>query len=93
MDTTILQIPVTKILRDKASVHAQDMGFSSLQEAVRIFLTKMAAKSIDIKYEEPILLSSKNARRYEKMIDDVESGKIKTKTFTDVDKLLQDLRK
>ncbi len=48
---TILQIPVNKNLRDQAASRAEKMGFSSLQELIRLFLNKLAAGEIDIKFE------------------------------------------
>lgn len=78
---TILQVPINKNLRDKAASKAAKMGFSSLQEAVRIFLNKVAAGELNITFEESVTLSDRNDRHYAKMIDDVKKGKVKTKTF------------
>lgn len=93
MDTTILQVPVKKSLRDQAALAAQDLGFSSLQETVRVFLAKLANGKVDIGFREPTVLSPKAAARYDKMVADIESGKAKTKTFTSVDSLMDDLMK
>ena len=49
---TILQVPVDKEVKNKATAAAQRLGFSSLQEAVRLFLNKMAAQQLEIKFEE-----------------------------------------
>lgn len=87
--TTILQVPINKNLRDQAASKAEKMGFSSLQEAVRIFLNKVAAGELNITFEESVTLSDKNDRRYAKMIDDVKKGKAKTKTFYDVPSLMK----
>ncbi len=84
---TILQVPINKNLRDQAVSKAQKMGFSSLQEAVRVFLSKLATGDINITFEETVQLSPKAIKRYNKMIDEIESGKVKSKTFTDVDSL------
>lgn len=89
--STILQVPIDKNLRDKATSKAQKMGFSSLQEAVRVFLNKVAAEEINIRFEEVVQLSPKAIKRYNKMIDEVESGKVKTESFTDVDSLMKHL--
>lgn len=48
---------------------------------------------INIVNTKPIVLSAKNAKRYEKMVDEVLSGKVKTKKYTDVDKMMDDLMK
>ncbi|MDD5147571.1 MAG: hypothetical protein PHV63_03455 [Candidatus Daviesbacteria bacterium] len=80
---TILQVPVSKKLRDQAASSAQKMGFSSLQETVRIFLNQLASNEISITFQSPaVKLSKKNDRRYAKMISDIESGKVKLKNFS-----------
>lgn len=86
---TILQVPINKNLRDQAVSQAQKMGFSSLQEVVRLFLNKIAAGQVNVTFEETVQLSSKAVKRYNKMIDEIESGKVKTKTFTDVSSLMK----
>lgn len=91
MNTTVLQIPVNKALRDKAASYAEKMGFSSLQEVVRLFLNKIATGQINLTFEESVQLSAKAVKRYNKIIDEVESGKVKTKTFTDVSSLMKHL--
>jgi len=72
-----------KSLRDEATSAAVEMGFSSLQEFVRVFLQNLAKGSMSISFEPAVKLSDKNERRYEKMLANIESGKVKTKTFTD----------
>lgn len=89
MATTTLQIPMPTALRDRATRVATKQGFSSLQEAIRIFLSQFVSGQVEVRYTAPpVMLSSKNAARYDKMIEDVETGKVKTKSFTDVDKLM-----
>lgn len=92
MDNTILQIPIKKNIRDKASAEATKMGFSSLQEVVRIFLNKMALGELDIKFKETVTLSQKNDTRYSKMIEDIRSGKVDTKSFSDTESLMEYLK-
>lgn len=72
---TILQVPIDRNLRDQAAITAQNMGFSSLQEAVRIFLNKMARQQIEIQLTESVQLSPKAIKRYNKIIDDIDKGK------------------
>lgn len=91
MYNTVLQIPVKKLLRDQAASRAERMGFSSLQEAVRLFLSKIAAGEIDFTFEQNVQLSEKAIKRYNKAIDEIESGKAKTKTFNDVGLLMKHL--
>lgn len=89
---TILQIPVNKNIRNQATLAAEKMGFSSLQEVVRLFLNKVAKGQIDIAFEPAVNLSSKNDRRYSKMIADLKLGKVKTKSFSDVSYLMEYLQ-
>lgn len=91
MNSTTLQIPINKNIRDQAASTAEKMGFSSLQEVVRLFLNKMAAQEIDVIFEQTVQLSPKAAKRYDNMIDEIESGKVKIKSFSDTDSLMRDL--
>lgn len=92
MDKAIIQVPVDKKLRDQATSAASSLGFSSLQETIRLFLHKLATRELTFTFEEPsVQLSPRAARRYDKMIDDIESGRVKTKSFTSVDELMKDL--
>ena len=72
---TILQVPIDINLRDQAVAAAEDLGFSSLQETIRVFLRKLANKSISVSFEETEKLSPKAEKRYAKMIKDYEEGK------------------
>ena len=95
MDTTILQIPISKSLREEAVGVAKDSGFSSLQDVVRLMITKFARREIGVTLEQfpAVKLSAKNDRRYSKMVNDVLSGRVKTKSFDNVDDLMKDLMK
>lgn len=94
MDTTILQIPISKKLRDKAVRTAESSGFSSLQDVIRLFLHQFVLQEIGVKFESKLVkLSPKNERRYRKMHEDIVSGKVKTKSFTNVDDLMAYLNK
>jgi hypothetical protein len=75
MSRAVLQIPVSKTLRTKAEKAALDYGFSSLQEIMRVFMTKLAKKAIDVSFQEIVNLSSRAASRYEKMDKDFSIGK------------------
>ncbi len=93
MDSTILQIPITKSFRDKVSDVVIEMGFSSLQDYLRLIMKKTLTKEIDVTVgPKPIVLSAKNAKRYDKMVDDYLSRKVKTKSYSDVEELLNDLK-
>jgi antitoxin component of RelBE/YafQ-DinJ toxin-antitoxin module len=92
MKRIILQVPMQKTLRDEAAEAAVSQGFSSLQEAIRVLLKKLARKELTFVATEPEeRLSPRAAARYDKMVDDVRSGKVKTKSFTSVDALMEHL--
>jgi len=91
MNKTILQVPIRQDLKISAEKEALSQGFSSLQEAVRLFLNKLAKGAFDISFEKSVQLSPKAIKRYDKMIDEIEKGKIRTKTFTDVSTLMEHL--
>ena len=92
MSTTTLQIPITKRVRDSATKAAREQGFSSLQEVVRVFLSKFADRCIDVSFTPPaVQLSEKNDKRYAKMVEDYKTGKLPVKSFTDVDELMKEL--
>ncbi|MBI3379253.1 hypothetical protein HY029_00700 [Candidatus Gottesmanbacteria bacterium] len=92
MNTTIIQVPVTKVLRDQAVRVAQESGFSSLQDVIRIFLTKLARKQIAVNLEDTSMpLSWKNEKRYIRMDKDFDKGK-NVKSFSSVEELMKNLR-
>lgn len=92
MNRTILQIPISKELKNAAQKSALDYGFSSLQELLRVFMRKLALKKINVSFEENVIyLSEKAARRYDKITRDIESGKEKVYTAKDVDNLIEQL--
>lgn len=88
---TILQVPLDVSLRNQALRTAEDLGFSSLQEVIRVFLKKLASQSLSISFEETEKLSPKAEKRYSKMIEEVESGKVKTVSFDNVGALMKHL--
>ena len=94
MDSTILQVPISKSLRNDASLAALNMGFSSLQEAVRVFLTQLKTQVVKISFEQPPVQLSANAiKRYDKISDNFKLNKNKYPSFTDVDKMMEYLNK
>ena len=72
MQKTILQVPLTQDLKLTAEKAARDQGFSSLQEVVRVFLTKLAANKVEVSLES-VFLSESNETRYTKMTKDFEN--------------------
>lgn len=74
--TVSLQIPISIDIRNRALEKAKSLGFSNLQESIRIFLHELANDKFDISFRpKAVVLSAKNDARYSKMIDDIESGK------------------
>lgn len=51
MKRNILQIPIQTELRKKAEKEASDLGFSSLQEMIRVMLTQITKKQNGIKFK------------------------------------------
>jgi hypothetical protein len=90
-NTTILQIPINKSLRDEVETLVRDTGFSSLQEYLRVHLTQLKNSIIKITTEQkPIQLSPKAIARYNKISKDIISGKNIT-SANSVDELMQQL--
>jgi antitoxin component of RelBE/YafQ-DinJ toxin-antitoxin module len=89
-----LQIPIKTDLRDQALAGARSLGFTNLQDSIRIFLQQLALNNFDISFQtKPVVLSEKNNRRYSKIIDDIDSGREKTivtKSTKDMIKYLDD---
>jgi len=54
MQRTTIQVPLTKELRKKAELVSADMGFSSLQETIRVLLTKLAKHELAIRVEDQV---------------------------------------
>ena len=79
MQRVILQVPMSKDLKEKAQSASQDLGFSSIQEAIRVLLTKFAKKELSLKVteevEEGTRLSKVAEKRYKKAIDDIKAGR------------------
>jgi len=89
---TVLQVPMTKALRNQAEKMAVREGFSSLQEVVRVLLNKLAMGSLSVTIEEnAVKLSKKAIKRYDKMIDDIDSGKEPVYVAKDAQDLLDQL--
>lgn len=75
MAKTVLQIPMSKSLRETAENVAVEYGFSSLQEVLRVFMKKLASREISISFEKTVSLSKKTERRYNRMDKDFAKGK------------------
>lgn len=93
MNRTVLQIPVNSVLREDAEKAAVKLGFSSLQDIIRLFMSKLAQGKIDVSIRDEKIeyLSPKAEKRYEKMIRDIKSGKEKLYKAESVDDLMRQL--
>lgn len=90
MNKVIVQVPVTKQLRDSAEQAAMDQGFSSLQEVVRVFMKKFSDRSIGITLEQAVPLSAVSEKRYRSIDRDVKQNK-NIQRAKDVHQLMQQL--
>lgn len=91
---TVLQVPLSVDLRRSAERKALEQGFSSLQEIVRVFLKKLSLGTIGVALndEESVQLSPKAIKRYDKIFDDIKSGKEKIYKAKNVEDLMLQLR-
>lgn len=72
MNKIVLQIPINQDLKISAEQEALSQGFSSLQELVRVFLSKIAMHKIEVTLQESTMLSEKNEKKYLNMTKDFE---------------------
>ena len=72
---------MTKTLKHEAEAAAHDQGFSSVQEAIRVLLTKLSRREIAVNVGYPEEhLSPRAERRYAKIIRDIKAEKNVTNT-------------
>lgn len=90
MKRNILQVPVSSALQLSAKRAAAKQGFSSLQDAVRVFLQQLAsgATKMRLMSTDEEALSPAAQRRHAKIIEDIKKGKNVTKT-ENIDELLK----
>jgi len=83
-NTVRLQIPMSKTLKVKGMNRAKKLGYTSLQEVIRVFVTSFADKQVIPTFESRERLSTKAEKRYNKMIREHEKDRKagKTKSFT-----------
>jgi hypothetical protein len=76
MNKTNLQIPIPTDIKNSAEEAALEMGFSSLQESVRVFLKKMAERKFTVSFTEiEEELSPRAIQRYNKIAEEIHEGK------------------
>jgi len=70
---------MSKELKKKAEAVSVDLGFSSLQEVVRVLLTKFSKKEFRLRIteeaEEITHLSKAAEKRFAKITEDIKKGK------------------
>lgn len=94
MQRVIVQVPMSKELKKKAEVVSADLGFSSIQETIRVLLTKLSKREFSLKVEETeevTYLSPAAVKRYNKAIDDIKAGRNITEA-KNIDELLSLLK-
>ncbi len=90
MQRVIVQVPMTRELKNKSEIVSADLGFSSIQEAIRVLLTKLSKREFNLKVEEAeeiTDLSPAAERRFKKAVEDIKAGRNITKT-KNIDELL-----
>ena len=74
----IVQVPMPKELKKKAEAVSSDLGFSSIQETIRVLLTKLSKREFSLKVEEAeeiTHLSPAAERKFKKAVADIKAGK------------------
>ena len=78
MDRIILQVPVSKVLKNEAEAVSMDFGFSSLQELIRVIFNKIAKRELTVsvgEIENITVLSTAAEKRFRKALDDIKKRK------------------
>lgn len=78
MQRVIVQVPMPKELKKKAEAVSADLGFSSMQEVIRVLLTKLSKKEFSLKVEETeeiTHLSPASERKFRKAVEDIKAGR------------------
>lgn len=78
MQRVIVQVPMSKELKKKAETVSADLGFSSIQEIIRVLLTKLSKKELSLKVEEVeeiTYLSPAAERKFKKAVADIKAGR------------------
>jgi antitoxin component of RelBE/YafQ-DinJ toxin-antitoxin module len=87
---TTLQIPISATLKQSATLAAEDLGFSSLQELIRVMLKQVVDRQVQVSIQPAIPLSVKAEDRYQKIDQDFKEGK-NSSTVSSADELLSEL--
>lgn len=90
MQRIVVQVPMPRELKEKAEIVSADLGFSSIQETIRVLLTKLSKREFSLKVEEAeeiTYLSPAAERKFKKAVADIKAGRNVTKT-ENIDELL-----
>lgn len=96
MNKVTLQVPMSKALKTSAKKVANEYGFSSLQETVRVLLTQFANKSVTLSFQstqDEILTPEQEkilTKKYKKVRKEIAQGK--GFTVHSVDEMMPQLR-
>ena len=70
---------MTRELKERAEAVSSDLGFSSLQEIIRVLLTKLSKKEFSLHVgattEEITHLSPAAEKKFKKAIEDIKAGR------------------
>ena len=69
---------MTQELKEKVEIVSSDLGFSSIQEAIRVLLTKLSKREFSLKVEEVeeiTYLSPAAERKFKKAVLDIKAGR------------------
>ena len=78
MQRVVVQVPMSKELKEHAELVSSDLGFSSIQEAIRVLLTKLSKREFSLKVEEVeevADLSPAAEKKFKKAIEDIKAGR------------------
>lgn len=78
MHRVVVQVPMSKELKDKAEVVSADLGFSSIQETIRVLLTKLSRREFSLRVEEVeeiTHLSPAAEKKFKKAVADIKAGR------------------
>jgi antitoxin component of RelBE/YafQ-DinJ toxin-antitoxin module len=76
MKRVIVQVPMSLELKKRAEEASSDLGFTSVQEVIRVFLRSLSRKEVAVSVGYPEeKLSAKAIKRYNSIAKEIEEGK------------------
>jgi len=94
MNTTKIQVPIDKDVRDGLEKRAKELGFDSAQAYIRVW-AKAEAEGRKLDFDSNIIILSPDAnKRYSKMIGelDEEKNKEEIESFESVEEFMKGLK-